>query len=246
MASLMEQFAASSHLFGANAPFVEELYERYLADPASVDPQWRAQFDAWQKGGAKDVAHGPVIAAFERLARQPAAAPAPAAAADDKSLKVLQYIRAHRVMGSRYSQLDPLKRLERTPVPELELSFYGFTEADMDREFSPGSWQGATGPMKLRDIVAAVKKTYCGTIGIEYMYISSTEQKRWIQQRFEATLSTPRLSPGEKRYILERLTAAETLERYLHTRYVGQKRFSGEGGESMIPMLDRIIEDAGA
>jgi 2-oxoglutarate dehydrogenase E1 component len=242
----MEQFAASSHLFGANAPFVEELYERYLADPASVDPQWRAQFDAWQKGGAKDVAHGPVIAAFERLARQPAAAPAPAAAADDKSLKVLQYIRAHRVMGSRYSQLDPLKRLERTPVPELELSFYGFTEADMDREFSPGSWQGATGPMKLRDIVAAVKKTYCGTIGIEYMYISSTEQKRWIQQRFEATLSTPRLSPGEKRYILERLTAAETLERYLHTRYVGQKRFSGEGGESMIPMLDRIIEDAGA
>jgi 2-oxoglutarate dehydrogenase E1 component len=100
--------------------------------------------------------------------------------------------------------------------------------------------------MKLRDIVAAVKKTYCGTIGIEYMYISSTEQKRWIQQRFEATLSTPRLSPGEKRYILERLTAAETLERYLHTRYVGQKRFSGEGGESMIPMLDRIIEDAGA
>jgi 2-oxoglutarate dehydrogenase E1 component len=246
MASLMEQFAASSHLFGANAPFVEELYERYLADPASVDPQWRAQFDAWQKGGAKDVAHGPVIAAFERLARQPAAAPAPAAAADDKSLKVLQYIRAHRVMGSRYSQLDPLKRLERTPVPELELSFYGFTEADMDREFSPGSWQGATGPMKLRDIVAAVKKTYCGTIGIEYMYISSTEQKRWIQQRFEATLSTPRLSPGEKRYILERLTAAETLERYLHTRYVGQKRFSGEGGESMIPMLDTIIENAGA
>src|SRR6186713_1522452 len=156
MASQMKEFEASSHLYGANAPFVEELYERYLADPASVAPEWRQQFDAWQAGsGTKDVAHSPVIASFEQLARQggSAAAPAPAAA-DAKALKVLQYIRAHRVLGSRYSQLDPLKRLERTPVPELELDFYGLGEADMDREFSPGSWQGSSQPMKLRDIVA--------------------------------------------------------------------------------------------
>jgi 2-oxoglutarate dehydrogenase E1 component len=116
----------------------------------------------------------------------------------------------------------------------------------MDREFSPGSWQGATGPMKLRDIVAAVKKTYCGTIGIEYMYISSTAEKRWIQKKFEGTLSTPSYNPEQKREILQRLTDAETLERYLHTRYVGQKRFSGEGAETMIPMLDTVIENAGA
>src|SRR2546430_3428713 len=100
--------------------------------------------------------------------------------------------------------------------------------------------------MSLRDIDAAVKKTYCGTIGVEYMYISSTEEKRWIQQRFEGSLSTPKLSVEERRWILERITASETLERYLHTRYVGQKRFSGEGGESLIPMLDTVIEDAGA
>ena len=249
MASLMKEFEATSHLFGSNAPFVEELYESYLADPVSVPGEWRAQFDAWQKGGSgKDVPHGPIVAAFENLARHAAAAPAPSAAADDKSLKVLQYIRAHRVLGSRYSQLDPLKRLERTPVPELELSFYGLGDGDMEREFSPGSWQGpgSPAPMKLADIVAAVKKTYCGTIGIEYMYISSTEQKRWIQQRFEGTLSTPKFSADQKRTILERITASETLERYLHTRYVGQKRFSGEGGESMIPMLDTIIENVGA
>src|SRR6185436_3306750 len=191
MASQMKEFEASSHLFGANAPFVEELYERYLADPASVAPEWRQQFDAWQAGtGARDVAHSQVIASFEQLARQgPAAARAAPAAADAKALKVLQYIRAHRVLGSRYSQLDPLKRLERTPVPELELEFYGLTEADMDREFSPGSWQGSNQPMKLRDIVAAVKKTYCGTIGVEYMYISDTREKRWIQKRFEGTQS---------------------------------------------------------
>ncbi len=249
MSSLMKDFEASSHLFGANAPFVEELYERYLADPASVEPEWRAQFDAWQAGSStRDVAHTPIVAAFEKLSRtaEPSVARAASGGADGKSLKVLQYIRAHRVMGSRYSQLDPLKRLERTPVPELELDFYGLTEADMDRQFEPGSWQGAKGPMKLRDIVVAVKKTYCGTIGIEYMYISSTDQKRWIQQRFEGTLSTPKFSPEEKRWILERITASETLERYLHTRYVGQKRFSGEGGESMIPMLDTIIENVGA
>ena len=255
MASVMQDFEASSELFGANAPFIEEIYERYLSDPGSVDASWRTLFDTWQKDGArKDVAHSPVIAAFEDLARNPQAARLAALApADDKSLKVQQFIRAHRVLGSRYSQLDPLKRLERTPVPELELEFYGLGEADMDREFSAGSWQGsqasASGkqpPMKLRDIVAAVKRTYCGTIGIEYMYISSTTEKRWIQQKFEGSLSTPKFSAEEKRYILERITAAETLERYLHTRYVGQKRFSGEGGESMIPMLDTIIENAGA
>src|SRR5689334_20402453 len=181
MASQMKEFEATSNLYGANAPYVEEQYERYLADPASVDASWRTVFDAWQQGGkAKDVAHTPVIEAFTRMAREPAvaAAAAPVPGGDAKALKVLQYIRAHRVMGSRYSQLDPLKRLERTPVPELELDFYGLTEADMDREFSPGSWQGVKGPMKLRDIVSAVKKTYCGTIGVEYMYISSTEEKR--------------------------------------------------------------------
>ena len=136
--------------------------------------------------------------------------------------------------------------MERTPVPELELSYYGLADADMSREFSPGSWQGVNGRVKLSDIVAAVKKTYCGTIGIEYMYISSTDEKRWIQKRFEGTLSTPSFDAGRKKWILERITASETLERYLHTRYVGQKRFSGEGGESLIPMLDTVIENTGA
>src|SRR3954463_10262961 len=116
MASIMKDFEASSNLYGANAPYVEELYEQYLADPASVDATWRKVFDGWQQDNAakKDVAHSPVIAAFENLARNPQAArgaTAPASS-DEKSLKVLQYIRAHRVMGSRYSQLDPLKRLE--------------------------------------------------------------------------------------------------------------------------------------
>ena len=248
MASVMKELEGTTNLYGSNAPYVEELYEAYLANPGAVDASWRSVFDAWQKDdpSRKDVAHSGVVAAFEQLARSPRAAAAAPAAGDEKQLRVLQYIRAHRVLGSRDSQLDPLKRLERTPVPELELSFYGLTESDLDREFSPGSWQGLKGPMKLRDIVSAVKKTYCGTVGIEYMYISSTEEKRWIQKKFEGSLSTPRPTNEQRRWILERITASETLERYLHTRYVGQKRFSGEGGETMIPMLDTIIENAGA
>jgi 2-oxoglutarate dehydrogenase E1 component len=247
MSSVMKDFEVSSYLSGANAPFVEELYERYLCDPASVAPEWRAQFDAWQSGGAaRDQAHGPVIAAFEALARDGPVAARPASADDEKQTRVLQFIRAHRTTGSRYSHLDPLDRMDKTPVPELELDYYGLTDADLGREFLAGSWGNRRDRMKLGDIVDAVRKTYCGTIGIEYMYMSSMEEKRWIRERFEGTLSTPKLSAEEKRFLLDRLTASETLERYLHTRYVGQKRFSGEGGESLIPMLDIVIEEGGA
>jgi 2-oxoglutarate dehydrogenase E1 component len=248
MSSVMKQFEASSHLFGANAPFVEELYERYLRDPASVAPEWRAQFDAWQaSGGGKDVAHTPVIEAFAAAAKRgPGASPTAVAADDEKQMKVLMFIRAHRTTGSHYSNLDPLKRMDHVSVPELELATYGLGEADLDTVFSVGSFGNRRDRKKLRDIVAMVRKTYCDTIGVEYMYLSSMEEKRWLRERFEGTLSTPSLNERQKRFLLERLTASETLERYLHTRYVGQKRFSGEGGESLVPMLDILIEEAGA
>jgi 2-oxoglutarate dehydrogenase E1 component len=248
MSSVMKQFEASSLLYGANAPFVEELYERYLRDPASVAPEWRAQFDAWQaSGGGKDVAHTPVIEAFAAAAKRgPLAAPTSVAADDEKQMKVLMFIRAHRTTGSYYSNLDPLKRMDYVPVPELELGTYGLGEADLDTVFSMGSFGNRRLRKTLREIVAIVRKTYCDTIGVEYMYLSSMEEKRWLRDRFEGTLSTPSLNERQKRFLLERLTASETLERYLHTRYVGQKRFSGEGGESLVPMLDILIEEAGA
>ena len=248
MSSVMKQFEASSHLFGANAPFVEELYERYLRDPASVAPEWRAQFDAWQaSGGGKDVAHTPVIEAFAAAAKRgPGASPTAVAADDEKQMKVLMFIRAHRTTGSHYSNLDPLKRMDHVPVPELELSTYGLGEADLDTVFAMGSFANRRERKRLRDIVAMVRKTYCDTIGVEYMYLSSMEEKRWIRDRFEGTLSTPVFTERQKRFLLERLTASETLERYLHTRYVGQKRFSGEGGESLVPLLDILIEESGA
>src|SRR5688572_6076739 len=136
---MMREYQQSSSLFGANAPYVEELYEQYLQDPSSVPESWRAQFDALPNVGgnsAKDVAHTPVIEAFAERAKQGAVRTVAGAGDDGKQLKVLQFIRAHRVLGSRQSQLDPLKRLEVEPVPELELGYYGLGEADMNREFS--------------------------------------------------------------------------------------------------------------
>lgn len=259
---MMRDYQQSSLFFGANAPYVEELYEQYLADPASVPESWRKQFDALPNtaaGAIKDIPHTPVIQAFEQLAAQGGAkriayvnvgGGSSAAGVDSKKqFKVLQYIRAHRVLGSRNSSLDPLKRMERMQVPELELSYYGLTDADLEQEFGFGSWQGTIAgnaeKAKLKDIVAAVKRTYCGTVGTEYMYISQTEQKRWLQGQLESIQSQPSMSKDEKQFILERLTAAETLEKYLHTRYVGQKRFSLEGGESLIPLVDDIIQGAG-
>ena len=251
MPSVMKQFEASSHLFGANAPFVEELYERYLRDPDSVDPAWRAQFDAWQgDGGPRDAGHAQVAEAFVKRSGAPVAPERPARAAtpdhEAKQLKVQMFIRAHRTTGSYYSNLDPLKRMDKVPVPELELDYYGLGEADLDTEFSMGSFANRSERRRLREIVAMVRKTYCDTIGVEYMYLSSMEEKRWLRERFEGTLSTPKVTAEEKRFLLERLTASETLERYLHTRYVGQKRFSGEGGESLVPLLDIVIEEGGA
>ena len=261
---MMRDFQQSSLFFGANAPYVEELYEHYLLDPAAVPEAWRKQFDSLPNvagSTGKDVAHTPIIEAFAERAKLGGGRIAyitvgggttggsNADVNEKKSFKVLQFIRAHRVLGSRHSSLDPLKRSERLPVPELELNYYGLTDADMETEFAFGSWQGgiAGSPekAKLKDIVAAVKRTYCSYVGVEYMYISATEQKRWIQGRFESAQSQPKLTTEEKQFLLERLSAAETLEKYLHTRYVGQKRFSLEGGESLIPLLDDIIQGAG-
>lgn len=246
----MKQLQNTSHLFGANAPFIEELYENYLADPASVSDAWRDYFDKLQaQAGAavRDVAHGPVIAAFEQMAKRGPVRTVVTEAGEDKlQVAVLQLINAYRFLGNRWANLDPLKRTERPQIAELEPSYYGFTEADLSRSFNVGSFHAfSTERATLREILEAVRQTYCGPIGAEYMYISDIAQKRWIQSRLESVRGMPKFSVEMKRRILERTTAAETLERYLHTKYVGQKRFSLEGGESAIVAMDELIRVAG-
>ena len=185
-----------------------------------------------------------------RTARQVGSFPAEVAPTDlsvaRKQVHVQSIIAAYRYLGNRWANLDPLQRQERPQIPELEPAFYDLTEADMDIVFSASNTYFGPENMTLREIIKALRQTYCGSIGAEYMYISDPTQKRWIQQRLESVRSTPAFSTAEKLHILERLTAAEGLERFLHTKFVGQKRFSLEGGETFIASMDELIQRAGA
>jgi len=241
----MTEFLDSSTLFGSNAPFIEELYDQYLANPASVSAEWKAYFDEL-RGGADDVAHAPVIASFVELARSRKVAGAMVDSTTmHKQVLVLRLISKYRTLGVFIANLDPLQRQDPPYIPDLDLRTYQFTEGDMETEFDVGSLKTGPARMRLKDIITALAETYCGTFGVEYMYISDTPTKRFVQQRIEPIRSRPDYTPEQRRHILERLTAAETLERYLHTKYVGQKRFSGEGGDSLIPMLDLLVQKAG-
>jgi len=247
---MMKQLLGNSYLYGANAPFIEALYEAWLKDPAAVEPRWGDYFDELQRieRGAADVSHFDVQDRFARLARERPAAGTTVVInrpqLGEKQFGVLQLISAHRFQGVRHANIDPLNRREKPSIPELDAAFYGLTEADLETVFNTGTLVGPR-EMKLRDILQFLKDTYCRTIGAEYMYITDMAQKRWVQERLESIRSAPSYDADYKRHILERLTAAETLEKYLHTRYVGQKRFSLEGGESLIPQLDNLLQNAG-
>jgi 2-oxoglutarate dehydrogenase E1 component len=248
---MMKELLGNSYLFGGNAPFVEELYESYLNNPQSVPEEWREYFDRMQVlpgGEGRDVAHAPIVEAFAQRAKQgtlrPAAAPAELGV-ERKQVYVQMLINAYRFLGNRWAELDPLKRQPRPPITELEPTYYDLSEADLETVFNTGT---LVGPERatLREILQHLRETYCGTIGAEYMYISDPAQKRWFQQRLESVRGRPQLAPQTRRRLLERVTAAETLEKYLHTRYVGQKRFSLEGGETIIAMMDELVQRAGA
>jgi 2-oxoglutarate dehydrogenase E1 component len=253
---MMQQYQSNSYLFGGNAPYVEEMYEAYLDNPGSVPDNWRAYFDALQHvpatdgSDSRDVAHAPVVESFAQRAKANAfahkASEADLAVAR-KQVHVQSLIAAYRFLGSRWADLDPLKRVERAKIPELEPTFYDLSESDMDITFSAANtYFSKAENMTLREIVQALRETYCGTIGAEYMHITDPTEKRWWQERLERTRSKPTYSGDEKKHILERLTAAEGLERFLHTKYVGQKRFSLEGGESFIASMDELVQRAGA
>ena len=252
---MMKSFQGNSYLFGGNAPYVEELYESYLNNPGSVSEQWRSYFDSMQVVPAadgnpqtRDVAHAPIVESFAERAKagslQPRVMGGDAATAR-KQVYVQQLIAAYRFLGSRWANLDPLKRQERAQIPELETAFYDFTEGDQANIYSAANTFFGFESAPLREILGALRETYCGNIGAEFMYISDPAQKRWIQERLESTRAKPKFSDEKKKRVLDRLTAAEGLEKYLHTRYVGQKRFSLEGGESFIASMDEIVQHGG-
>jgi 2-oxoglutarate dehydrogenase E1 component len=242
---MMQDQRDSSYLFGGNAPYVEELYESYLHDPASVADHWRDYFDnvkqipAVDGSSRADVAHGPIVASFAERAKQGPIRTVSADSADSdmgrKRVAVQQLIAAYRNVGNRWADIDPLKRTERPDIPELDPAFYGFGDGDMDIVFNTSNTFFGKNEMTLRDLLQALRQTYCGTLGAEYMYIADQKIKKWWQEKLESIRSTPHFNVDQKRQILDRVTAAEGLERYLQAKYVGQKRFSLEGAKVLSP-----------
>ncbi|AGY91101.1 hypothetical protein SPICUR_00360 [Spiribacter curvatus] len=253
MTDTFEQSLSHSYLNGANANFIEALYEKYLADPDAVEPRWRDYFrdlEALDPQSGRDIPHSPIREAFEEIGRSSRRGRAQSASdgmdamAAQKQAAVLRLINAYRVRGHQHADTDPLHLRERPQVPDLDPAFHGLTDADLDTAFNTGSL-AAPDRLTLREIIDLVQRVYAGKIGSEYMHITDTAQKRWIQERLEKPLARPQLSSDEKKALLNRLTAAEGIEKYLNSKYVGQKRFSLEGGEATIPILDELVQRGG-
>jgi 2-oxoglutarate dehydrogenase E1 component len=243
---LIREFSESSQL-GSNAGYVDGLYEAWLDHAEAVPADWRRYFEGLPGRTDGDVPHAAVIARIEAAQRRRDRAGATTTGDDAHARKqagVLRLLTAYRSRGHLGADLDPLGLAEKHPAPDLERAFHGLSDADLDTEFDTGTYAGGD-RMTLRDLWARLKATYTATIGAEFMHISDHEQRRWIYSRLEQSAGDSGLSTEEKLRVLERLTAAEGLERYLHTRYVGQKRFSLEGGDSMIPLVDEIVRRCG-
>jgi 2-oxoglutarate dehydrogenase E1 component len=238
-----------------NLGFVEELYAAFLADPTSVEPAW-AEFFAGLAGGDPFAARPqlgparPSAGLFQRMAAPDrnghvAAGPGPVQVASDLAVlqdRVDQLIRAYRVRGHLLAELDPLG-LPRAPQPELETSYYGLAEADLDRTFSSQTITGTTS-MTLRQMLERLRNTYCRSIGVQFMHIDDLNVKNWLTDRMEASENRTQLSREEQVRIFTRLTDAVTFEEFLQKKFLGAKRFSLEGGESLIPLLDMAVEEA--
>jgi len=248
MSNLLKLFKESSALYGSNAVFIEDLYEQYLENPDSVSPSWREQFNNIHDKSTHETAHSPIVDRFEKLATSTQGRLAKLQGFTEESVmkqsSVARLINHYRVRGHQIAANNPLGKQGDTP-PDLELAYYGLAEPDMDTIFDTGSLYGVD-KLPLKKILAALKEIYCGSIGSEYMHIVDSETKRWIKNKLESARLAPSThSVDKKASILKLLTAAEGIEKYLHRKYVGQKRFSLEGSETLIPVLDELVQNAG-
>ncbi|MTC72666.1 2-oxoglutarate dehydrogenase E1 component [Providencia sp. wls1914] len=245
---VMKDWLDSSFLAGANQSYIEQLYEDYLTDPNSVDIEWREIFQQLPgAGNSGEQLHSQAREYFRRLAKDSTRYHTSVSdpTIDAKQVKVLQLINAFRFRGHQNANLDPLGLWKREAVPDLDPTFHNLTKEDFDETFNVGSFAIGKETMKLSELYDHLKRIYCGSIGAEYMHITNTEEKRWIQQRLESVNVAQQFSKEEKRRFLAELTAAEGLERYLGAKFPGAKRFSLEGGDALIPMLKDLIHHAG-
>lgn len=244
----MKTWLASSHFSGGNATYIEDIYESYLEDSLSVDANWRKVFDDLPQVSDKpEEAHSRIRAQMKLAAKATKCITPPNDVEhnDAKQVRVLQLIGAYRNRGHEVASLDPLGLTILETIKELDPFYHELEGADLDASFNVGSYAASNETMVLRDLIASLKRTYCGSVGAEYMHITNTDEKRWLQNRIESCESKPSFSYEAKNRFIEELSATEGLERYLGSKFPGAKRFSLEGGDSFIPMLKELIRRAG-
>jgi len=236
--------------------YVEGLFESYLVDPNSVSEEWRKCFDQLPRvseAQSTDLPHSVIQEQFLQIGKKQIPLYAcffrPSSkflTMSRKQINVLQLINAYRVRGHQHATLDPLGLQKREKVADLDIGYHQLTGADLDTKFNVGSLFFNKESLKLSEIISELEKTYCESIGYEFMHIVDTQEKAWLQQRVESVRSHPEYSQETRESLLERLTAAEGLEKYLASRYPGAKRFGLEGAESLIPMVNELIQRSGA
>lgn len=244
----MQELWQDSYLAAGNESYLENLYESYLMNPQSVDSEWRNYFDSLLKKMGRstpDVSHNAIREEFLQLARNTAntlAVQGLDTYQDQAQERVIELITAYRRLGHLQANIDPLDPNRSLYSPTLELAYYGFTNQDSNKSFNVGTFAGLNkSHATLTELHQALRRVYCNTIGFEYMHINRNEEVEWIRERIEQGWANFKPSNEEKQRLLDRLVVADGLEKYLGTRYVGQKRFSLEGGDSLIPLMDTIV-----
>ncbi len=236
----MQDKWSNSYLFAGNADFVEELYDSYLEDPKNVEPKWQNYFNSLQDGTTKDISQNLIKEKFAIITSKPNLVSVGGDISDAQT-KVWRFIEAYRTVGMEYAQLDPLKRHDRPKPAELLVENYGI-QNELDNEFYIDLDLSTSKKFKLKDIVSRFDSIYCENSGFEFGHIADLNERSWLTQYVENNYLNFKVSSNEKINLLQKLTEADGWERFLHTKYVGQKRFSLEGGDSLIPALDRIIK----
>ena len=244
----METFWSTSHAAGAQSSYLESLYESYLENPSSVPDDWKIYFESLPgiNGAQKDVSHKEVIERFKENEINPPIQSAPTnIKTNSKQVRVIQLIQAYRNRGHQKANLDPLGLKKIRHCDDLDINFHGLDNSNLSESFDTDTLKIDKSSATLSEIIQSLESIYCGTLGIEYNYISSLSERSWFQNRLEPNLGKLNFDQDEQKYILKRLSSAEGLAKFLASRYPGMKRFGIDGAESLIPMVDSLIQNCG-
>jgi 2-oxoglutarate dehydrogenase E1 component len=244
MNQTMEELWESSHMSAGHAGYLESLYETYLSNPKELPEEWLVFFKNLpiQPNSNGEISHKTIISEFKNMPRNSEVVKG---AVDERQGKVIRLIQAYRNRGHQEAKLDPLGMMERNNIEDLNIEFHGLSQDDLDDEFYTDTFSTGSAKTSLREIVNSLRNIYCGTIGVEYNYIMESNERRWLQKKFESKLEKYNFSKEDKLHIYERLNSAEGLAKYLAAKYPGMKRFGIDGAESLVPLIDAVIQDCG-